>query len=116
MPDVVDRVRALLQTRIAELISEQQRLNKALQNLGATHSTPRSTPRRNRRRGSKPSRVARGQRRQQLLEAIKDNPGVPGAELARIIGIAPSQVYALIGNARADKLIVKKGKGYAIKA
>jgi len=113
--DVVDRVRGLLETRIAELAAEERQLQRALEDLGAAHTPSGGAPRRARRGGAKPRRVGRGQRPQQLLDAIRDNPGAPGAELAKIIGVGPSQVYALIGKARADKLIVKKGKGYALK-
>jgi hypothetical protein len=37
------------------------------------------------------------------------------SELAVEIGIAPGQVSVLLAKARAEKLIVKKGAGYALK-
>ena len=38
------------------------------------------------------------------------------ADLAKAIDVKPTQVHALIAKARAEKLIVKRGKGYALKA
>jgi hypothetical protein len=66
------------------------------------------------RKGAK--RAVRGARREQLLAAVKVNPGARPSELARAIGISANQVHSLIAKARADKLLVKKGKGYALKS
>lgn len=67
------------------------------------------------RRGRNAGRAPRGARREQLLAAIKANPGARPAELAQAIGISANQAHSLIAKARADKMIVKKGKGYALK-
>jgi DNA-binding MarR family transcriptional regulator len=60
-------------------------------------------------------RAARGQRRKELLAAIKASPGARPSELAKTIGIKPTQVHALIAKAKAEKLITRRGQGYAIK-
>ena len=60
-------------------------------------------------------RAPRGQRRQQLLTALKANPGARPSEIAREIGVSANQVHGLIKAARKDKLVVKRGKGYALK-
>jgi len=52
----------------------------------------------------------------ELIAAVKANSGARPSELAKSIGVKPAQVHALISKARADKLIVKRGKGYALKA
>jgi DNA-binding MarR family transcriptional regulator len=61
------------------------------------------------------SRAPRGQRREQLLAAIKAKPGARPSELAGELGVAPGQVSTLLAKARAENLIVKKGAGYALK-
>jgi hypothetical protein len=48
--------------------------------------------------------------------AIEANPGARPSELAAAIGVSANQVHGLISKARKDKLLVRKGKGYALKA
>ena len=67
-------------------------------------------------RRRKTVRAPRGQRRNELLAAIKANPGTRPSELASAIGVSANQVHALIAKARKDKLLVKRGKGYALKS
>jgi DNA-binding MarR family transcriptional regulator len=50
-----------------------------------------------------------------LLAAIGAKPGARPSELAAEIGVSASQVHGLIRKARTQKLIVKKGAGYALK-
>jgi hypothetical protein len=78
-------------------------------------SVPSKPKRRAGRRPKAGRRAARGQRREELLAAIRADPGARPSELAKAIGIKPTQVHGLITKARAEKLIVKKGKGYALK-
>jgi predicted Rossmann fold nucleotide-binding protein DprA/Smf involved in DNA uptake len=124
--NVIDDAHRLIESRLAEIKTEADRLHRALESLrdGTTPTarSPRraaSVPSKVRRRVSgKPKsrgRAARGQRREELLTAIKADPGARPSELAKTIGIKPAQVHALITKARAEKLIVKKGKGYALK-
>jgi hypothetical protein len=124
--NVIDDAHQLIESRLAEIKTEADRLHRALENLrDGTTPTARS-PRRaasapskvKRRAGGKHKargRAASGQRREELLAAIKADPGARPSELAKTIGIKPAQVHALITKARAEKLIVKKGKGYALK-
>jgi Winged helix-turn-helix DNA-binding len=119
--------RQLIESRLAELHAEARDLERALASLGARPAPRRrrgrpkkaapapakAKPRAARKRKSK--RAPRGARREQLLAAIKANPGARPAELARSIGISSNQVHSLIAKARKDKLLVKKSKGYALK-
>jgi hypothetical protein len=131
MPDHIDDARQLIQSRLAEIDAEAKRLERAVASLG--EGTVRKR-RRGRPQGSAPAlaappkrkraprerksskRAPRGQRREQLLAAIKATPGARPSELAKSIGVKPTQVHALIAKARADKLIVKNGNGYALKS
>jgi hypothetical protein len=61
------------------------------------------------------SSTAHGQRRKELLKLIKAMPGAPVAEIADEMGISPGQVHGLVRKARAERLIVKQGKGFAVK-
>ncbi len=86
--------------------------------LGVQTARPPRSPRKSsaakrRRRGG---RALRGQRREELLAAVKTtSPGARPSELAQAIGISANQVHGLIAKARADKLLVKGSKGYPLK-
>jgi hypothetical protein len=118
MSEAIDRARALIQARLTDLNAEAKKLERALASMGNKAAgrrgpAPKPAARKRRRKGA---RAPRGQRREQLLAAVKANPGARPAELARMIGVSANQVHGLIAKARADKLLVKKGKGYALKA
>ena len=129
MSDAIDDARSLIQSRLAEIETETRRLERAAASMGEgsrrsrrrasrpTSSAP-SRPSRPKRRPSQerkaPRRAARGQRRDELLAAVKATPGARPSDLARRIGIKPTQVHALIAKARGEKLVVQSGKGYAL--
>jgi hypothetical protein len=116
LADTVGQVRELLESRLAELRAEEKRLSEALKQLaGQTGRRESRVGARKPRRRRRARRAARGQRREELLTVIKAKPGAPATEIAGEMGISSGQVHGLIHKARADKLIVKKGKGYAVK-
>lgn len=131
MPATIDDARQMIQFRLAEIAAEVSRLERALEHLRdgdgrrsrgrkAKAATPSASASGDGRR--KPSRretgerARRGQRREELLAAIGANPGTRPSELAAVIGIRPTQVSVLIAKARAEKLIVRRGEGYALKS
>lgn len=133
MSKAIDDARRLISSRLAELDAEMKELERALVGLGdgtgprrrrpvrpskaavATSAPPRPkrppSPRRKRTK-----RAARGQRRDQLLAVLKATPGARPSELAKAIGVRPTQVSVVIAKARAEKLIVRRGDGYALSA
>jgi hypothetical protein len=128
MPDPIDDSRQLIQSCLDELDAETEKLERALASLGDGSRTLRRRPGRPRGAASLPApdlrtarrpgakRARRGQRREQLLATIAESPGTCPSDLAKKIGIEPAQLHALIAKVRAEKLIVKRGKGYALKA
>jgi hypothetical protein len=125
---LIDEARSLIQSRLAELDAEAKRLASVLEGLGEGISAKRrpgrprkrasvdAAPRKRSPRKGQGKRAPRGQRREQLLAAVNANPGARPSDLAKEIGVKPTQVHALIAKARAEKLIVKRGKGYALKS
>jgi hypothetical protein len=113
--ETLDQARSLLAARLVELHDEERKLRNALSHLGESGSQGSDRPRRKPQRRRKARRARRGERREQLLSAIKDKPGIRPAELAKAMGVKPSQVHGLIRKARAEKQIVKKDEGYAVK-
>jgi hypothetical protein len=120
MSETTDALRRLITERLSELETEAARLERALKSMGERDGSQltapkpqpkRATAKRRRRRAQAP----RGKRREQLLAAIGAKPGARPSELAAEIGISPAQVSGLIAKARAEKLIVKKDAGYALK-
>jgi hypothetical protein len=128
--ETIDDARRLIESRLAEIEPETRRLERALPHLGQAEGRPRrrrgkktteTSPSPSSEGGRKPTRrrvekrAPRGRRREQLLAAIEASPGARPSELAKTIGIRPTQVSVLIAKGRAEKLIVKSGEGYALK-
>jgi CRP-like cAMP-binding protein len=113
MADVVDQARRAIESRLHELEDEARRLRDALTSLGDHRP---STARRRTRRRSTPRRARRGQRQEQFLAAVKKNPGAPVSEIAKDIGVAPSQLYTVARRLHEKGEIRKRGKGYAVKS
>jgi hypothetical protein len=119
MSETIESLRRLISKRLGEVNEEIKDLERAVASMeeGTRSSAPKLNSRRNssarkRRAGS---RAKRGQRRAELLAAIKAKPGSRPAELADEIGIPPGQLSALLAKAKAEKLIVKNGRGYELK-
>jgi hypothetical protein len=118
MSDTIESARKLIADRLHAIEAETGKLQRALEELGERDGAAPAGPKPRRKRAGKRRRRAqapRGQRREQLLAAIAAKPGARTSELAAEIGISPSQASALIAKARADKLVVKRGAGYALK-
>lgn len=119
MPDPIDAARKLIAERLSAIEAEAGQLQRALKSMGEGDGSAPATrkPRRKRGPGKRRRRAQapRGQRREQLLGAIGVKPGARPSELAAEIGISPGQVSTLLAKARAEKLIVRKGAGYALK-
>jgi hypothetical protein len=133
LPNPIDDARNLIQARLDDLDSEAKQLERALASLGegsgrsrrpgrprkdtaATSTSPKPKPKRRApRRRKATKRAPRGQRREQLLAAIDAGPGSRPSELAKTMKVKPTQVHALLAKLLAEKLIVKRGGGYALK-
>ena len=121
MSETTEQARALLDARLEEIHAEAERLQRALESFtGAPANGGRAvSPRRGSRTAAhrpRGRRAARGERQVQLLAQLERSPGATSAELARAIGVAPSQASVLVAKAKAQKLIVRSGDGYALKA
>jgi hypothetical protein len=132
MPDALADARRLIESRLTEIEAEVRQLERALASLGeggepgrllrpspkragGANPAPAKPKRRLPPKRKAAKRAARGQRREELLVAITAAPGARPSELARSIGIKPTQVHALVAKARTEKLIVKRGAGYALR-
>lgn len=121
MTDVVADVRKVIEDRLRELESEEARLRRALADLGGgtrgapTRRRPRATSAGGHKRAGA-RRAPRGQREAEFLAALKKNPGAKASEIAREMGVAPSQVYGLAGRLHKEgKVRKRRGGGYALK-
>ena len=116
MSETIERVRQLIEARLHEVESEASRLRGSLEALGGR----KSRPPRGRGRGSKGGkrrqktgrRAARGQRRNEFLEAVKKAPGAKPSEIAKEIGVSANQAYALARQLVETGEVKKAGKGY----
>lgn len=124
MSKAIDHACRLIESRLAEIETETARLRRAVDGMGegrrAVWPSKRAAGSARPKRRAAPKRkvgkrAARGQRREELLAAIKTTPGARPSELAKTMGVRPTQVSVLIAKARAERLIVKRGEGYAPK-
>jgi predicted Rossmann fold nucleotide-binding protein DprA/Smf involved in DNA uptake len=111
MQDVLSEARKVIETRLHELENEARKLRGVLANLDGGKPA-----RRRRRRRSATRRAPRGQRQQQFLAAVKKNPGAPMSQIAKDMGVAPQQLYAIARRLHQKGEIRKRGKGYAVKS
>lgn len=119
MSETIDAARKLIAERLSAIEVEAGQLQRALGSMGERDRSAPATPKPRRKSAAgkrrRRSQAPRGRRREQLLAAIGARPGARPSELAAEIGVAPGQVSGLLAKARAEKLIVKKDAGYALK-
>jgi predicted Rossmann fold nucleotide-binding protein DprA/Smf involved in DNA uptake len=111
MADAVDQARRAIQTRLNEIDDETRQIKQALIHLGDGRPNRSRAPRNSRPTGR---RAPRGERQQQFLAAVKKKPGARGGEIAKEMGVPPSQAYSLARRLQQDGQIRKRGKGYAV--
>jgi hypothetical protein len=119
MSETIDAARKLITERLRVLEAENNQLERALKGMEESDRSRSAAPKLRGKRAAgkrrRRPRAPRGRRREQLLAAIKARPGARPSELAAEIGISPNQVHGLISKASADKLIVKRNAGYALR-
>jgi transposase-like protein len=112
--DPVAEARSIIQAALKDLEDESRSLERALAGLGDSQqskSTPPAAPRRRRHRRAKP-----GQRRDEFLATVKEQPGITVAQAAKKLGVTPpNALYALAKRLVKDGEITKTGAGYALK-
>jgi|SRR5829696_783038 len=109
LKSTTDEIRA----RIKELepqVAEHERLQNALRAL-ESHTAPRRRERG--RRGTQTERrtgkrAARGQRRDQLLKALGEQPGMRPSEAARAIGVQPAQLHNLARKLEEEGVVERR--------
>jgi CRP-like cAMP-binding protein len=139
MTDFLEEKRREIQARLKELkpmVDEYHRLEAAERALagvpsngsGATRSAPaRSRSTRSRGSGASSSggsgagsgRRGRpkgsGQRAQQALEQIRNQPGITIPELAEAMGIKQNYLYRVVPDLQEQGLVTKSGRGWHIR-
>lgn len=105
----------LLRSRLAAIADEEEQLRRVVEILGSeSRALSPSRGSGGRRRNSKGKRAARGERRSQLLAAIKESPGSSPKDLAELTGMGPTQIYGLARKLQDDGEIKKSGKGFEL--
>lgn len=115
MADAVERARADLQKRLAELKDEQGRIEKALAALGGTAARrgpgrPRGSASSNGRRRRRRGGVSRSD---QALELIRQNPGITIPQLAEQMKLKhPNYLYRLLPGLAEQGAIRRDGSSW----
>lgn len=113
--DAIADVVTLLESRLAQIAEEDVRIRRALETFDPakpTSSSPRE--RRKARRKPKGRRAGHGERRAQILAAIKESPDASPRELAEATGAGTTYVYGLVRKLQDSGQIKKNGKGFEI--
>ena len=66
-------------------------------------------------RAKRKRQARKGQRREEVLKAITEDPGTTAAKVAKKLDMNPSQVHAIAKALLDDKLVAKKGASYTVK-
>ena len=113
----VDKARALLEARRAELTSELDQIERALAGLGGRRRGP-GRPRGSGAKGTASGRSGKRRRRRggtradHALKHVSENPGASASEIASAMGIKPNYVYRVMAELEKDGRVRKDGKGY----
>ena len=117
--DSIDRVRQSIKERLEELDGERDALMRALDALNAGGGTTGQRMRRaaaartatgNGRRKSGGKRAPRGQRREQVLQALAGGELGPSA-IAREIGVNPTQISSLLRQLASEGRVARTEGG-----
>jgi hypothetical protein len=118
--DLLTEAKARIEEAIAEIDAEAHRLSEALKHLigGSPPADGTRRPRKARiaapkRKRKRPAR--KGQRREEVLKAITDDPGTTAAKVAEKLDMNPSQVSSIAKGLLSDKLVTKRGPAYTAK-
>ena len=117
--DLLKRTTQEIQGRLKQLeplVREHERLRRALSALTGGEETPKPTPK---RRGSGRSqgqraqrkqtkRAGRGERREQVLRVVGEEPGLTPSEAARRVGIQQSQLHSLVKRLEEEGAIERR--------
>jgi hypothetical protein len=112
-------VRRQVEERLKELqplVDEYERLRQVADLLaepadtGSRKPRARSTPRR--AMAAPPSRRAKGQRSEDALRLISEQPGITVADAAKALGIGTTYLYRLLPRLEREGRIRKEGRGY----
>jgi CRP-like cAMP-binding protein len=112
---VTHDVRRQVEERLKELeplVAEYERLRRVADLLvDEPAAGARSTPRRALSAGA-PSRRSQGQRSEDALKLIREQPGITVAATAEALGIGTTYLYRLLPRLEREGLIRKEGRGY----
>lgn len=125
MATLVEETKQKFRARLKELkpyLDEAQEIEQALAALGERPEVAQTRTRR-RRAGSRPSassgsraRASRGQRRQEMVDFLRDNPEATPSAAARQLGIGSSQASNLLRKLKADRVVSQRNGRWTVKA
>jgi hypothetical protein len=119
MPSLVQEYREKLEKRAKELrplVAELEEIEQALA------SFPKSSQSRSQVNGRGPStrrprrrRARRGQRSEQVIAAVRANPGSTGSQIASQLSVKPTSLYQVSSRLVAEGKLKKNGTKYTVK-
>ena len=120
--DLIDRIRKDIQDRLDTVLSEADKLRKALQALdprgGSTPTASRrtSSARPPQRRSTSARRTPPGATKRRVLQALSDGKAKTAGEVAASTGIARGTVSTTLSKLSKTGEVVKAKRGYRVPA
>jgi hypothetical protein len=99
MAELLDRIHAEIRERLAasrDAAQEYERLQAALDALGAPAEPAAAAPAPRRARRAAPPRAPRGANREAVLRALEERPGASASELAAASGVNRTVLYSVL--------------------
>jgi hypothetical protein len=123
MADFLEEKKREIASRLKELrplVDEFHRLEAAQRALDGVEGTPARQPAQRRRRGGGGSGTGRGRGRprgsgnrgQQALTLVTENPGITIPEMAQRMGIQVNYLYRVLPGLEQDGKVRKEGRGW----
>ena len=104
--DPIAEARTMIQSALNDLEAEARRLERALASLGGGRRSSAASPAKRKRRSRR--RAKPGQRRDQLLAAVKEQPGITVAQAAKKLGVKPPNALMRWPNGSSKRATSRK--------
>ena len=125
MPDLIDNLRKQLQERLDQLLSEAEKLRRALAALDprgrstpapptSRRPRPASTPQRRPQTRRPRRRTAPGATKARVLEALTDGNAMTAGEVASTTGLPTATVSTTLSRLAKSGQVLKAERGYRL--
>jgi sugar-specific transcriptional regulator TrmB len=115
--NVLDEARRLVETRLDDLNSERDRLERVIVELNGGAPKAARRPRAKATATAAPAKRARRKggktRADQAVKLIEKKPGISASDIAKTMKIKPNYLYRVLGDLEKEGRVTKDGRNYS---